>query len=238
MSSNILVFGAHPDDAELGVGGIIAKLTGGGHAVTIADMTAGEMSSRGTVEERRLEAAESGKILGIKERVCLELPDSKLENNEAQRLEIVACIRRFTPLFIFAPMAPDRHPDHSVAHALVRDAHFLSGLHKLKTDVPPHRAERIYYYHAYYESLTTPTLVVNVSETYTQKINALCAYVSQLYHPGYSGVETHVSSKAFWDDIEVRARFWGRRIGVEFGEPLYTELPLGVNLPWESDLQE
>lgn len=238
MSSNILVLGAHPDDADLGVGGIIAKLAAGGYSVIMADLTAGEMSSRGTVDERKLEAQEAGKILGVTERVCLGLPDSKLDNNEGQRLEIVACIRRYTPKYILAPMTPDRHPDHCAAHVLVRDAHFLSGLHKLEMDAPPHRADRIFYYHAYYESMTTPTMVVNVSETYERKIAALRAYVSQLYHPGYAGVETHVSSKAFWDDIEVRARFWGRRIGVEFGEPLYTELPLGVNLPWESGLQE
>ena len=232
MSMNVLVFGAHPDDADLGVGGILAKLGAADYKVCIADLTAGEMASRGTVEERQKEAQEAAERLGVETRVCLELPDGNVANVESQRQQVLACIRQFQPTYIIAPMTPDRHPDHGAAHALIRDANFLAGLPKIETGHPPHRANRLFYYHPYHSIGEAPTFVVDISETYTQKVDALKAFASQLHNPNYAGAETYVSSKAFWEAIEIRARYWGQRIGVVYGEPLYTDLPLGVNLPW------
>lgn len=233
MSTTVLVLGAHPDDADLGIGGIIAKLAGRGDKICMADLTAGEMGSRGTLEERQQEAQEAAQRLGAQSRDCLGLPDSQLANVPEQRLRVLACIRRVRPTYIFAPMTPDRHPDHCAAHELARDANFMAGLHKIQTDAPPHRAGRLFYYHPYHSTQSAPTLVVDISAVYEQKIHALKAFTSQFHNPGYQGAVTYIASQAFWEDIEIRARFWGQRIGVEYGEPLYTDLPLGVDVPWQ-----
>jgi len=231
VSVDLLAIGAHPDDVELGVGGLVRKSTSRGLGVAILDLTRGELATRGSVEERQAEAEEAARRLGVAKRVNAGLLDGCIANTDQQRQAVIHRIRSFRPRVIVAPMTPDRHPDHDAAHGLVRDANFLAGLARIKTDTPPHRAAHIYYYHPYDENPGPAGLVIDISEHFEAKLDALRAYGSQFHNPGYEGRETFVASAAFWDLIQLRAAYWGRRIGVGYGEPLYTSEPIGLDLP-------
>jgi len=229
MTCDILAIGAHPDDIELGIGGTLALFAAQGLRVALVDLTQGEMGSRGTVEERAREAAEAAQILGATHRECLGLPDSALADTPEQRMRIADCIRRLRPRLLLTHMAPDRHPDHSAANALVHAANFTAGLIKLDLPGAPHRADRILHFYPYTEG-PEPPLVVDISNTFETKRAALRAYQSQFHNPHYTGPETAISSQAFWDAIETRAAYWGSRIGVAYGEPLHAPLPIPATL--------
>jgi len=228
---DVLAVGAHPDDADLGVGGMLLKLNGAGHRSVILDLTRGELSSRGPVEGRAKEAAEASRRLGVRARYHAGLPDGGLANNPEQRKAVVSFIRKYRPKLLLAPHMPDRHPDHVAAHQLVRDANFMAGLNKIDTGQDPYRAPTILYYHAYFEPAMTPTFVVDISDVIEKKLEALKAFESQFYNPNHDGPETYVSSKAFWDGITTRAAYWGARVGVSHGEPLFADGPVGCSLP-------
>lgn len=233
MSVDVLVVGAHPDDADLGLGGLLCKLSQAGKTTAILDLTEGELSSRGTVAERQVEAAESARILGLSSRLNAQLPDGGIANTPEQRRVVVEYIRQLRPRILIGPRRPDRHPDHEAAHDLVKDAHFFSGVHGLKTDSPAWRAHALYGYTAYFEGADTPTHVVDISTVFEQKLEALRAFRSQFHNVDYDGPETLVASSQFWDAITARAAYWGNTIGVRYGEPLYGTLPLAMNLPPE-----
>lgn len=228
---DVLAIGAHPDDADLGVGGLLAKWAQRGARVAILDLTRGEMSSRGSVEERADEAAEAARILGVVHRGNAALPDGAIANTTVQQHALVPWIRRYRPAVLLSHAPVDRHPDHRRAHELVRDANFFAGLARVAASGEPYRAPRIYYYSPYVDGPTEPDLVVDVSETFETKLAALRAYASQFHNPDYAGRETYVSSERFWESISERARYWGQRIGAAYGEPLLADGPLGVDLP-------
>lgn len=226
---HVLVIGAHPDDVELGCGGILAKLTGQEKTVVILDLTAGELGSRGTVEQRHEEARRASSILGV---VCREnagLPDGGLANTSEQQRRIIPYIRKHRPKVLIALMAPDRHPDHAAAHALSRDANYYGGLSQIDTDQKPYRAPQLFYFHPYTEYAGSPSCVVDISDTFETKLQALKAYESQFHNPSFQGTSTFISTQSFWENIEIRARFWGHRIGTTYGEPLYHDGPLALN---------
>lgn len=229
---DLLAIGAHPDDAELGVGGQLYKAHKHGLRTAILDLTRGEMASRGTPEGREVEAANAAATLGVQHRANLGLPDAQVSNCESQRLELIRHIRALRPRVILAPMRPDRHPDHEAAHDLVRAANFYSGLARIDTDQPAYRAPAVYFYHAYFTSAEPPAFVVDISGYFDKKLEALSAHVSQFFNPGAGGAETYVSTEAFWEDIRNRAAFWGSQVGVRYGEPLYHLGPVGLNLPF------
>lgn len=233
MNIDVLAIGAHPDDADLGVGGLLCKLALAGKRAVVLDLTKGELGSRGTVEERRVEAAEAAKLLGILGRQNAGLPDGGIANTPEQRLTLIRILRELKPTVILAPMAPDRHPDHTAAHELVRDANFFAGVHGVDTGQAPHRAATTYYYRAYEGTGESPSHVVDISAVFEQKLAALRAFRSQFYNPDYAGPETMIASPAFWDAIRTRAEYWGNRIGVRYGEPLYGTLPVAMDLPPE-----
>lgn len=233
MTVDVLAIGAHPDDADLGVGGLLCKLAHAGKRAAILDLTEGELSSRGTVEERRQEAEESARILGLAERRNAGLPDGGVANVPDQRLILIRAIRALCPRVLLAPMVPDRHPDHAAAHNLAKDANFFAGVHGIDTGQAPHRAEAVYYYHAYQEIEREPTHVVDISTVFGQKLDAIRAFRSQFYNPDYPGPATHIASRVFWEQIETRAAYWGGRTGVSHGEPLYGTMPVAMNLPPE-----
>jgi N-acetylglucosamine malate deacetylase 1 len=233
LSVDVLAIGAHPDDADLGVGGFLRKLADAGKTTAILDLTEGELGSRGTVEERYVEAAEAAECLGVSTRKNAQLPDGSLQNTAEQRLAIVQMIRQLKPRVILGPMKPDRHPDHEAACDLVRDAHFLSGVHGLDTGQAAHRAQGLYGYYAYQEGELVPPLVIDISEAFERKLKALRAFRSQFHNTEYEGPETHVASRAFWDAISTRAAYWGNQIGVRYGEPLYGKMPIAMSLPPE-----
>jgi bacillithiol biosynthesis deacetylase BshB1 len=230
VNVDVLAVGAHPDDVELGVGGLLRKLTRRGVRVAILDLTRGEMSSRGTVEERAKEAARGAEILGVSQRENAGLPDGAVANINDQQLRVIPYIRRFRPRILLATMENDRHPDHSAAHALVRDAAYFSGLSKIETDAAPYRPPTIYYYHPYYED-KNPPMIVDISDYFDVKIEALRAHASQFYNPAYIGAPTHISTESFWESIRTRAAYWGMRVGAAYGEPLYSLGPVGLDIP-------
>lgn len=228
---DVLAIGAHPDDADLGVGGMLAKCAAAGKRVAMLDLTRGELASRGTPEERQQEATRAAELLGVARRVQAGLPDGGLANVEAQRLELIRHIRALRPRVLLAPMRPDRHPDHEAAHELVRAANFFAGLTRVDTGQVPWRAPVVYFYHPYFQAAEPPALLVDVSETFETKLEALAAYASQFHNPERNEPETYVSSAKFWEDIRIRAAFWGSQSGVRYAEPLHHAGPLGVDWP-------
>lgn len=223
---DVLSIGAHPDDIELACGGLLIKLVREGRRVVVLDLTRGEMGSRGDAEQRTREAEAAAAVMGVMAREEADLPDSRLANTTEQQRAIIPYIRTYRPKIICALMAPDRHPDHAAAHALSRDANYYSGLKNIDTGQPAYRAPRIYYFYPYTELAGAPPCVVDISDTFETKMEALRAYQSQFHNPQYPGPSTYISSREFWDGIETRARYWGGRIGTQYGEPLYTETPL------------
>jgi len=228
---DVLAVGAHPDDVELGVGGTLHKLTQRAYAVGILDLTRGEMSTRGDIDERSVEAGNAAQVLGVARRENAGIVDGAVANTNELQLMVIPFIRSFRPKILIIPMADDRHPDHAAAHKLMLDAAFFAGVAKIETDQEPFRPQVIYYYHPYYESPSPPQLVVDISGSFDAKIAALQTHATQFYNPARPGPQTFVSSQAFWENIRTRAAYWGSRIGAAYGEPLYSEGPVGVVVP-------
>ncbi len=226
---DILAIGAHPDDIELGCGGILAKLTRQEKNIVILDLTRGEMGTRGDAVQREKEACRAAEILGVSCRENAGLPDGGLSNTAAQQGAIIPFIRKYRPRILMVLMTPDRHPDHTAAHMLSRDANFFSGLKQIETGQEPWRAAHLYYYHPYTEFSGTPSCIVDISDTFELKMQSLRAYESQFHNPSFNGPPTFIATMEFWEGIEIRARFWGQRIGTKYGEPLYTDGPLRLD---------
>ena len=228
---DVLMVGAHPDDVELGIGGLAHKLGAYGLKVGILDLTRGELSTRGSIEERQQESNKATSILGVAARKNAGLRDGGIENTHDQRQVVIPFIRSFRPRVLIFPMALDRHPDHVATHHLVRDSAYFSGLPRIKTSQEPFRPTIMYCYHPYFEDSPPPYLVVDVSDSFDTKMEALRAHKSQFYNPEYEGEDTLISSAQFWGSIETRGAYWGNRIGVKYGEPLHSYGPVGVVLP-------
>ncbi|NLN92248.1 MAG: bacillithiol biosynthesis deacetylase BshB1 [Candidatus Hydrogenedens sp.] len=228
-TADILAIGAHPDDVELGIGGLIARLSAEGKRVAILDLTRGEMSSRGTPEERQLEAEEAAKILGLTARVNAGLPDGVLSNTPEQRKVIIPYIRQFRPKVVLTLMTPDRHPDHAATYHLAKEACFLSGLRRIETGHEPYRPETLFFFHPYLDMAPEPFAIMDISDYFSVKLESIAAHRSQFHNPDYKGASTYISSPEFWESIEHRARFWGRRIGVTYGEPLHADGPVALD---------
>jgi len=219
----ILAFGPHPDDVELGCGGTLAALARRGSGFGIVDLTRGEMGTRGTPELRGREAAEAARILGARFRVNLDLGDGALRTDRAAESLVVDIVRRARPRLVLAPLVADRHPDHVRASRLVADAAWYAGLAKLETGLPPHRTDQVIFYAAYV--FAPPTFLVDVSTSFATKLEALRAYRSQFHDPNSGERETYVSSKGFFDGIEARARALGRIANVEYAEGFSANVP-------------
>ncbi len=234
MNVDVLAIGAHPDDIELSCGGIVAKLVRQGYKVAIADLTRGELGTRGTKEIRAREAAEAMKVLGVSERRNLQIPDGNIEKSHSNLLKVITLIRELRPNVLLIPYAIDRHPDHMHAHTLCKEAWFYSGLEKIKTELDgkvqtPHRPHHYFEFMQWYEF--SPSFIVDISETWTIKQAAIKAHASQFHNPSSKEPETKLSQPEFLEMVEVRARYYGERIGVRYGEPLYSWTPIGVQDP-------
>lgn len=233
QQSDVLIFAAHPDDAEIGVGGTIKKLTDSGSSVGIIDFTKGEMGTRGTAADREREAVNSGKILGLSFRSNLELPDSKVKVNEEAINLCVEKIRKYQPSMIFAPYFNDRHPDHIAVSRIIKQAYFFSGVKKYETSInenklPAFRPERLLYYFQAYTS--EPNIIIDISNTFKEKMEGIRAFVSQFYNPKSKDPETFISKPDFLEFIEARAKFFGSQIGTKYGEPFFTEEIIGFDI--------
>ena len=226
---DILAFGPHPDDVELGCGGTLFKLKNLGYTTGIIDLTEGELGSRGTVEQRYKESGEAAKILKIDYRENVRLPDGNIEVSPANRDRIIKIIRDLKPILIFAPYPDDRHPDHVHASRLVEESWFFAGVRKVMPDLKPHRPYRIIYYMAKYEF--QPSFVIDITEEFDRKFQALKAYHSQFYNPEWPEQQTFISSRWFIESVEFRARHFGWMAGVKYGEPFWIKETLALDDP-------
>jgi N-acetylglucosamine malate deacetylase 1 len=221
MKLDILVLAAHPDDAELGCGGTLAKHVKMGHKVGVVDFTRGELGTRGTIETRSSESAESSKILGLSVRENLGLPDGFFKNDKEHQLAVIGAIRRYRPEIVLANAIYDRHSDHGKASELAYDSCFLSGLAKIETrdehgKQEAWRPQAVYHY---IQSLfIEPDFVVDISEHWDTKINAVKAYKTQFFDPKSAEPQTYISSPEFLRMVESRAIEFGHAIGVKYAE--------------------
>ena len=220
---------AHPDDAELVMGGTIARETARGRRVAMIDLTRGESGSRGTPETRAAEAAEAARILGAAHRESLGLPDAKLQVVPEQKDPMVAAIRRLRPRLVLLQHWEQRHPDHAAASRIVYDACFLAGLRNYRPDLgPPFRPAKL----AYAVTMTeandlSPTFVVDVTAFWETKLLAISAFGSQFAPaPGETGP---LPLDRFKEAVELAGRRHGQRIGVRYGEGFVTREPLKVD---------
>jgi N-acetylglucosamine malate deacetylase 1 len=234
MNIDVLVFAAHPDDAELSMGGTLAKLTKSGYRVGIIDITRGELGTRGTAETRQKEAFQAAIILKAALRENLSIPDGNIQRTKENLLKIIMVIRRYRPKIIFAPYFNDRHPDHIDASKLVKEAVFTSGLAKIKTfdrEVAQehYRPSRLFYYMQTYTF--EPSFIVDISECFETKMKCINAYATQFFDPKSKEPETFISRPEFLGYIESRARFYGFQIGKLYGEAFFCEekIELDVN---------
>ncbi len=233
MKLDLLVFGAHPDDAELGAGATIAKEVARGKKVGIIDLTRGELGTRGTPEIRDTEARRAAEILGLAVRETMEFKDGFFQNDPEHQLALVRQIRRFRPEVVLCNAIEDRHIDHAKGSSLVSDACFLSGLVKIDTHLEgfdewqePWRPKQVYHY-IQWKNLE-PDFAVDVSGFIEKKMEAIRAYDSQFYDPNSGEPDTPISSKNFLDSITYRARDLGRLIGVEYAEGFTAERTVAI----------
>jgi N-acetylglucosamine malate deacetylase 1 len=226
MNLDVLVFAAHPDDAELSMGGTIARFVDNGFKVGIIDLTKGEMSTRGNTKIRAKETVAASKALKLKMRENLELPDGGISISPKSLKSVVTHLRNTKPKIVFAPYFNDRHPDHIDASALIKRAVFKSGLEKFSTSYNgksqrPFRPNKIFYYMQTY--LFIPSMIVDISNYFETKMKAVLSFKSQFHNPELKRNETFISRPEFIDYIEARARFYGFQIGKIYGEPFYCE---------------
>ena len=234
MKVEILAFGAHPDDIELGCGGSIAKAVADGKNVGLIDLTRGELGTRGSASIRDKEAALAAELLGVKFRKNLGFRDGFFVNNEPHQLEIIKLIREHQPELVLCNAIDDRHIDHAKGSQLVSDACFLSGLAKIETNNSAGEAQvawrpaRVYHYIQWKE--ITPDIVFDISGFLDKKIEAINAYASQFYDEKSDEPATPISSKNFLDSVRYRAQNLGRLAGVDAAEGFTVErTPLITN---------
>jgi N-acetylglucosamine malate deacetylase 1 len=216
MKVDILAIAAHPDDVEQTCGGTLIKMAEKGYATGVLDLTAGDMGTRGTPDERVAEAREAAKIMRVTHRENLHFPDARLENTISARMTLAVKIRETRPRVVILPYWQGRHPDHYRAAELGYEACFLAGLKKLDEYSEPHRPYKVLYSSIY--ANVTPSFVVDISGQFDRRMAALMSYRSQ-----YGGVP--VGGDLFPQEQEIRerlgavARFYGNLVGVRYGEP-------------------
>lgn len=229
---DILAFGAHPDDVELGCGGTLAKEIANGKTVGIIDLTRGELGTNGSADLRDIEAANAAKILGVSVRENLKMRDGFFKNDEEHQIKIIEIIRKYQPEIVICNAIDDRHIDHGKGSQLVSDACFLSGLIKIETSLNGEiqkawRPKLVYHYIQWKE--IEPNFVVDITGFEQIKMDAIMAYSSQFYDPKSNGLKTPIATQNFKDSINYRAQNLGRLIGTEFAEGFTVERYLAVN---------
>lgn len=220
---DLLAIAAHRDDVELTCGGTLAKAAKAGHRVGIIDLTQGEMGTRGDANTRATEAARAAKTLGAAVRLNAGLRDAHLENDEASRKKVVELIRRATPRVVILPFPVGRHPDHRIAAELGRDACYLAGLSKYEpgNGGEAHRPHKLLYALAYREDPVKPTFVVDITDVFETKMQAIRCYASQFDGAKAAG-EVFPTGQDLYELIRVQSAHYGSLIRRRYGEPFYT----------------
>jgi len=231
MKLDILAFGAHPDDVELGCGGTLAKEIAAGKKVGVVDLTRGELGTRGTADIRDEEAAKAAEILGLAVRENLGMRDGFFVNDEAHQRKIMEVLRKYRPDIVICNAIDDRHIDHGRGSKLVSDACFLSGLRRIETklDGQPQEAWRpkLVFHYIQWKNIE-PDVTVDITGFMDKKIDAVLAYGSQFYDPKSNEPETAISSKSFLDSVRFRAQDLGRLVGTQYAEGFTVERYVAV----------
>jgi bacillithiol biosynthesis deacetylase BshB1 len=234
MKLDILAIGVHPDDVELGCAGVLINEINQGKTAGIVDLTQGELGTRGTAETRYTEAAAAAKIIGVQVRENLKMRDGFFKNDEEHQLKLISAIRKYQPDIVFANILDDRHPDHGRAGHLIADACFLSGLVKIETyDEHGNKQDKWrpkYIFHYLQDWYHEPDLLIDVSDTFDQKMKSVEAYTTQFHVQGHEteGLQTYISTPDFLESVVARARMLGKRIGVKYAEGFVSEKKIGI----------
>jgi bacillithiol biosynthesis deacetylase BshB1 len=215
MSLDLLAIAAHPDDVEQTCGGTLLKMAEKGYSTGVLDLTAGDMGTRGTPEQRLEEATEAARILRVSRRENLSFPDARLENTISARMTLAVKIREMQPRVVILPYWEGRHPDHYRASELGYEACFLAGLKKLDEYSAPHRPYKIIYSSLY--ANVTPSFVVDITAQFERRMTALLSYRSQ--YSGSEGGELFPQEQEVRERLGAVARFYGNLVGVKYGEP-------------------
>jgi bacillithiol biosynthesis deacetylase BshB1 len=221
---DLLVFGPHPDDIEIGLGGTIAKHAAFGHAVGLCDLTAGEMGSNGTIEERLAEAESARTVLGAKWRINLRWPDRAIGRDSGHTRAAAIVIRAARPRAIAIPYGEDRHPDHVAAHRVLTESVFNAGLRRFEVEGEPWKPEWVCYY--FINDATVPSFVVDVTEHYERKRAALACHRTQFAPQAEGAVNTRLTSPLFLQLVESRDAQFGAQAGVRFAEGVVVREPI------------
>ncbi len=231
MKLDILAIGVHPDDVELSCAGTLLKHIALGKKCGILDLTCGELGTRGSAELRLQEATNAAKTLGVSIRDNLKMADGFFKNDAAHQLEIIKKIRAYQPEIVLCNAPSDRHPDHGRSAALVSEACFYSGLVRIEThhngiQQKQWRPKAVYHY--IQDKMLKPDFVVDVTDYFEKKMEAIRAFKSQFYDPNSKEPESPISTKNFLDFVEGKMRVFGRDAGFEFAEGFTTERTIGI----------
>lgn len=231
MKLDILVFGAHPDDCELSCGGTIINHVKKGYKVGIIDLTRGELGTRGTPEQRAIESKNASEILGIQVRENLNLGDGFFKNETKEQVEVIKMLRKYQPDIVFANALNDRHPDHANGAQLLKAACFLSGLEKVSTELNGQAQVKwkprllLHYIQSKY---LQPDVVLDISDCFEQKMQAIKAFTSQFHNPKSDEPETYISSPQFLKLLKARAIEYGNLQGFQYAEGFNMSYPPGI----------
>jgi N-acetylglucosamine malate deacetylase 1 len=229
MKVDILAFGVHPDDVELGCSGTIIASLDTGKKVGVVDLTRGELGTRGTAETRKNEAANAAKVMGVHARENLEMADGFFQNDETNLRKVITVIRKYQPEIVLCNAPEDRHPDHGRSAKLVADAAFLSGLRKIETLDGAQQAWRpAYVFHYIQDRYLKPDFVFDISGQWEKKLETIRCYTTQFYSADSKEPETYISTPDFLDTIKSRALMLGKRIGVKYAEGYISAKMLGI----------
>jgi bacillithiol biosynthesis deacetylase BshB1 len=234
MKLYVLAFGVHPDDVELSCSGTLINEVKKGNAAGVIDLTQGELGTRGTIETRKKEAADAAAVMGLSVRENLCMRDGFFKNDEEHQLQVIRAIRKYQPEVILANILDDRHPDHGRAGNLLREASFLSGLSKIETvdeeGKPQQRWRPKQVLHYIQDRFYEPDLIVDISDVFEQRMEAIKAYATQFHvsQDSFQGTQTYISTPDFLESLIARARLMGKRIGVKYGEGFLSQKSIGI----------
>ncbi len=231
MKVDILAFGVHPDDVELGCAGTIINSVKQGKKVAVVDLTQGELGTRGTAETRKKEAADAATAMGLQARENLQMADGFFQYDEKNLNKIINVIRKYRPEIVLCNAPEDRHPDHGRSSKLVSDAAFLSGLRKINTsfeNVEQTAWRPKYVFHYIQDRYLKPDFVFDISDVMEQKMKTILSYTTQFNSIDSSEPETYISKPDFMDVIKARALMLGKRIGVQYAEGYISSKMIGI----------
>ncbi len=235
MKLDLLAIGVHPDDVELGCSGTLINEIKAGKKAGIVDLTQGELGTRGTIDTRYQESANAAMIMGVQVRENLKMRDGFFENNEENKRKLITAIRKYQPNIIIGNVLHDRHPDHGRAGNMIADCAFLAGLAKIETKdeqgVQQEKWRPAYVLHYIQDWYHEPDLLIDISDVFEQRMNAIKAYSTQFHTAtagSNEGPQTYISTPDFLESVIARARMLGKRIGVKYAEGFICEKKIGI----------